>query len=178
MKPDFSSKIPPGDDRIREVCNDCGFVNYVNPKIVAGSVVTKDNKILLCKRAIEPRLGYWTLPAGYMEEGESVEEGAMREAFEEANARIKINNLLAIYSVPRISQVQIMYRAELTSDISAGPESLEVGLFKWSDIPWRELAFPTVVWALTHYAKTRHLEHFVPFANPPGTDQVTRDEVA
>jgi len=178
MKPDFSSKIPPGDDRIRQICNDCGFINYVNPKIVAGSVVTKDGKILLCKRAIAPRIGYWTLPAGFMEEGESVEDGAMREALEEANAVIKINNLLAIYSVPRISQVQIMYRAELVSEVSPGPESLEVALFAWEDIPWRALAFPTVVWALTHYAQTRHLERFVPFANPPGTDKVTRDEVA
>jgi len=110
-----------------------------------------------------------------MEEGESVEDGAMREAHEEAHAVIRINNLLAIYSVPRISQVQIMYRAELLSEISPGPESLEVALFDWKDIPWRELAFPTVVWALTHYAKTRHQEHFVPFSNPPGTDKVTRD---
>ena len=175
MKPNFSSKIPPGDDKLRQVCNDCGFVDYVNPKIVAGSVVTKGGKILLCKRAIEPRVGYWTLPAGYMEEGESVEDAAMREALEEANAVIKIDNLLALYSVARISQVQIMYRAELVSDISPGIESLEVKLFDWKDIPWRELAFPTVVWALTHYAQTRHLEHFVPFANPPGTENITRD---
>lgn len=175
MKPNFSPKIPAGDDKLRQVCNDCGFVDYVNPKIVAGSVVTRDGKILLCKRAIEPRVGYWTLPAGYMEEGESVEDAAMREALEEANAVIKIDNLLALYSVARISQVQIMYRAELVSDVSPGIESLEVKLFDWKDIPWRELAFPTVVWALTHYAQTRHLKHFAPFANPPGTDNITRD---
>lgn len=174
MKPNFSAKIPSGDDRTRQVCNDCGFVDYINPKIVAGAVVTKDGKILLCKRAIEPRIGYWTLPAGYMEEGESVEDGAKREAFEEANAIIEVDSLLAVYSVPRISQVQIMYRAKLVSEISPGPESLEVGLFDWKDIPWRELAFPTVVWALTHYAQIRHLEAFAPFANPPGTDKVTR----
>lgn len=174
MKPSFSSKKPDGDDRERLVCNDCGFIDYVNPKIVAGSIVTQKNNILLCKRAIEPRIGHWTLPAGFMEEGESVEEGAAREALEEANAEIKIDRLLAVYSVPRISQVQIMFRAELVSDISPGPESLEVGLFEWKDIPWRELAFPTVIWALTHFAETRHLDTFPPFTNPPGTDALTR----
>ena len=108
-----------------------------------------------------------------MEEGESVEQGAAREALEEANAVIEIDRLLAVYSVPRISQVQIMYRANLVSEISPGPESLEVGLFDWKDIPWRELAFPTVVWALTHYAKTRHQVAFAPFANPAGTQALT-----
>ena len=173
MTVNFSPKIPPGDDKIRQVCNDCGFVNYINPKIVAGSVVTKENKILLCKRAIEPRKNYWTLPAGFMEEGETVEAGAAREAMEEANADIDIDQLLGVYSVPRISQVQIMFRARLISDISPGPESLEVELFEWKDIPWRELAFPTVVWALTHYAQIRGQDAFVPFFNPPGTQALT-----
>lgn len=173
MNPNFSQKIPLGDDKLRRVCNDCGFIDYVNPKIVAGAIVTKDNKILLCKRAIAPRIGSWTLPAGFMEEGESVEQGAAREAMEEANAVIAIDRLLAVYSVPRISQVQIMYRAKLVSDISPGPESLDVGLFEWKDIPWRDLAFPTVIWALTDYARTRHLENFAPFANPIGTEALT-----
>lgn len=174
MTPNFSIKVPEGDDHPRRVCDDCGFIDYVNPKIVAGSVVTSGDKILLCKRAIEPRRGYWTLPAGFMEVGESVEQGAAREAMEEANATIEMDRLLAVYSVPRISQVQIMYRARLVSDISAGPESLEVGLFDWKDIPWKELAFPTVVWALTHFAQTRNDAAFAPFANPPGTDALTR----
>ena len=109
-----------------------------------------------------------------MEEGESVEEAAKREALEEANATLEIDNLLAIYSVPRISQVQIMYRAKLVSGISPGPESQEVALFDWKDIPWRDLAFPTVVWALTHYAQVRDQDSFVPFSNPPKTEKLTR----
>lgn len=174
MKPSFSLKIPDNDDRKRRVCDDCGFIDYVNPKIVTGSVVTHGAKILLCKRAIEPRKGFWTLPAGFLEEGESVEAGAAREAMEEANALIEIDRLLAVYSVPRISQIQIMYRARLTSDISPGPESEAVALVDWKDIPWRDLAFPTVVWALTHFAETRDQSGFAPFANPPGTDELTR----
>ena len=109
-----------------------------------------------------------------MEEGETVEEAARREAREEANAEIHLQQVLAVYSVPRISQVQVMFRAELASGISVGPESEEVGLFEWKDIPWASLAFPTVVWALTHYAHTRTMAAFPPFANPPGTAAVTR----
>lgn len=171
---DFNPEIPDGDDRIRRVCSHCRFVDYVNPKIVAGAVVTQGEKILLCKRAIDPRKGFWTLPAGFMEEGESVEEAAMREAREEANADIRISQILAVYSVPRISQVQVMFRAELASDISPGPESTDVGLYEWKDIPWAELAFPTVIWALTHFAEVRDLPVFPPFTNPPGTDALTR----
>lgn len=170
----FELRVPEGDDRERRQCLTCGFVDYRNPRIVAGSVVTKGEQILLCKRAIEPRKGFWTLPAGYMELGETVEEAAQREAREEACADIKIDRMLATYSIPRIGQVQIMFRATLESDFSAGPESLEVQLFDWKDIPWSELAFPTVVWALTHYAETRHSSDFVAFGNPAGTDKVTR----
>lgn len=169
----FELRVPDGDDRERRVCGTCGFIDYQNPRIVAGSVVRKDGKILLCKRAIEPRKGYWTLPAGYMELGETVEAAAAREAKEEACAEIEIDRVLAVYSVPRIGQVQVMFRAELASDIAPGPESVEVGLFDWKDIPWSELAFPTVVWALTHYAETRGVDAFAPFANPPGTEKIT-----
>ena len=171
---DFKLKIPAGDDRIRRVCSHCQFVDYINPKIIAASVVTKGSKILLCRRAIDPRKGFWTLPAGFMEQGETVEEAARREAREEANAEIRIDRILAVYSVPRISQVQIMFRAELVSDISPGPESLEVELFDWRDIPWSNLAFPTVLWGLTHYAETRSKTVFAPFSNPPGTEALTR----
>lgn len=174
LEPTFDQRIPAGDDRERSVCRHCDFVDYRNPKIVAGAVVVRDGKILLCKRAIEPRKGFWTLPAGFMELGESVEEAAAREAMEEANATIQIDNLLAVYSVPRIGQVQVMFRARLASEVSAGPESEEVGLYDWKDIPWRDLAFPTVVWALTHYAETRGQDTIIPFANPPGTDALTR----
>lgn len=172
--PDFALEIPPGDDKQRRVCQNCDFVDYQNPKIVAGSVVLKGDKILLCKRAIEPRKGFWTLPAGFMELGESVEEAAQREAQEEALADIEIDRLLAVYSVPRIGQVQVMFRARLLGDYGVGPESEEVKLVEWKDIPWSELAFPTVVWALTHFAETRDQDVFAPFANPMGTDALTR----
>lgn len=174
LQPIFDRRIPPGDDRERSVCRHCDFVDYQNPKIVAGSVVVSEGKILLCKRAIEPRKGFWTLPAGFMELGETVEEAAAREALEEAEATIEIDHVLAMYSVARIGQVQVMFRAKLTSGIAAGPESEAVGLFDWSEIPWRDLAFPTVVWALTHYAETRNRSGFAPFTNPPGTDGLTR----
>ena len=170
----FDTRIPEGDDRERRICGTCGFIDYQNPRIVAGSVVVRDGKILLCRRAIEPRKGFWTLPAGFMELGESVEDAARREAHEEACADIEIDRVLAMYSVQRIGQVQIMFRANLVSEIAPGPESLEVGLFDWKDIPWSELAFPTVVWALTHYAETRNLETFAPYSNPPGTERITR----
>tara|TARA_Y100000588_G_scaffold16169_1_gene17093 strand:+ start:80 stop:637 length:558 start_codon:yes stop_codon:yes gene_type:complete len=145
-------RVPDGDEVERLVCDDCGFIYYENPKIVVGSVTTWQDKILLCKRAIAPRIGYWTLPAGYMELGETPDAGAAREAWEEARARIETQDLLAIYSIAHISQVQLIYRATLTDpDIAPGPESQEVRLFDWDDIPWEDLAFPTVSWALQHY---------------------------
>lgn len=165
--PNFVRETPPGDNMERSVCASCGFVDYVNPKIVVGSVALWEDKILLCKRAIEPRKGYWTLPAGYMELGESAEEGARREAWEEAEARIEIDRLLAVYSVPRISQVQLMFRARLTSpDIAAGPESEAVALYDWADLPWADIAFPTVGWALRHYREAAGQDGFAPFSNP------------
>ncbi|MBO6782417.1 MAG: NUDIX hydrolase [Alphaproteobacteria bacterium] len=169
-------EVPDGDELERMVCRDCGFIHYVNPKVVTGAVVTwrppgrdlANEQVLLCRRAIEPREGFWTLPAGYLELGESTEAGAMREAHEEARARIEIDRLLAVYNITRISQVQTIYRARLVSpDVSAGLESLEVALFDWADVPWDDLAFPTVRWALRHYLETRDLDGFAPFGNPP-----------
>lgn len=147
-------RVPDGDDRERRVCPDCGFVDYENPKIVVGSVATWQGRVLLCRRAIPPRRGYWTLPAGYLELNESPEEGALREAWEEARARLEIEGLLAVYSVRRISQVQMFYRARLAvPEVAAGPESEEVALFDWGAIPWGDLAFPTVHWALEAHAR-------------------------
>ncbi|MBU6373063.1 MAG: NUDIX domain-containing protein [Alphaproteobacteria bacterium] len=167
--PNFRLETPEGDDRQRQVCGTCGFINYVNPKIVVGSVVTHGDKILFCRRAIEPRRGFWTLPAGFMEEGETVEEGAMREAREEACATIEIDGLLAVYSIPRISQVQLMFRARLVdSAVAPGPESLEVALLGWDEIPWSELAFPSVKWALEQH-RAMLAGATGPFGNPPGT---------
>ncbi len=168
-EPKFEQCVPEGDNRLRQVCVDCGFVAYENPKVVVGAVVTSGEKILLCRRAINPRKGFWTLPAGFMELHESAEKGAAREAWEEANARIEIEALLAAYTIPRLSQVQLIYRARLVDpNISAGVESLEVGLFDYADIPWDELAFPSVRWALTQFSEIRHLDRFPAFTNPPG----------
>ncbi|WP_373504617.1 NUDIX hydrolase [Aestuariivirga sp.] len=166
---DFRREIPEGDTHERDVCTTCGFVHYVNPKIVTGSIVRHQGKILLCRRAIEPRVGFWTLPAGFMEVGETAEQAAMREAFEEANAKIVIDRLLAVYTIPRIAQVQIMYLAHLDEEtFSAGPESLEVNLAGWDEIPWDELAFPSVHWALQQYRSIECVTDFAPFSNPPG----------
>jgi len=147
--PRFDRRIPEGEDRERLVCADCGFVAYENPKLVTGSVVAVDGRILLCRRAIEPRRGFWTIPAGYMELGETVEEAARREAMEEACADIAIEGVLALYSIARIGQVQVLFRAHLASPgFAPGAESLEVRLFDWDEIPWDELAFPSVRWVL------------------------------
>jgi ADP-ribose pyrophosphatase YjhB (NUDIX family) len=165
----FSKHVPEGDNRERQVCGDCGWIHYVNPKIVVGAVITQDDRVLLCRRAIEPRRGFWTIPAGYMEERETSEAGAMREAQEEACAEIKIDALLAVYNIPRISQVQLIYRATLANpDYSAGPESLEVKLFGWDEIPWDDLAFPSVHWALNHHRGVIDRDSFPAFSNPPG----------
>ena len=165
----FERKVPEGDTIERHVCADCGWIHYENPKIVVGSVVTYEDKFLLCRRAINPRKGFWTLPAGYLEQNETTADGAIREAYEEATARIRIRDLLALYSVTHISQVQIMYRAELESpEFSAGPESLDVQLFTWDEIPWNELAFPTVYWALHQYREVKEKDSFTPFSNATG----------
>jgi ADP-ribose pyrophosphatase YjhB (NUDIX family) len=167
--PSFSSRVPVGDNRERLVCDGCGFVSYVNPKIVVGAVCLWEDKFLLCKRAIEPRKGYWTVPAGFMEERESVEEGAIREALEEAGADIEIGPLLGVYSVPRISQVHLMFVARMRSSrIEKGEESEEVRFFSWSEIPWDELAFPSVVAALRHFGEVRALEVFRTFVGALG----------
>lgn len=163
----FGKKIPDGDNLERDVCADCGFVHYQNPKVVVGSVVLHEDSFLLCRRAINPRKGYWTLPAGFMELGETAAEGAMREAREEAEADITIESVLAVYSIPRLSQVQIMHVARLASPhFRAGPESEEVALFHWDAIPWDELAFPSVRWALTQYRSVEGLTSFAAFTNP------------
>lgn len=165
----FTQRIPDGDTHERAVCDDCGYVAYENPKIVVGSVVVHDGKVLLCRRAIEPRRGYWTLPAGYLELQETTEEGAKREAYEEAGARIAIDGLLATYSISRIGQVQLIYRARFEGDAAFAPgiESLDVQLFEWAAIPWTELAFPSVHWSLAAWREAGPGPLGVPAANPP-----------
>lgn len=161
--------MPEGETLERLVCRDCGHIHYVNPKIVVGAVVSHEGRILMARRAIMPRKNYWTLPAGYLEENESTEAGAAREAMEEVGAAIKIDALLAVYSIPRISQVQLIYRATLaTPDFAAGPESLEVQLYDWDAIPWADLAFPSVKWSLDYWRQVQGQAVFAPFTNPVG----------
>jgi len=145
--------IPEGDNRKRAVCSQCTTIHYQNPRIIAGTLPVFENKILLCKRAIEPRLGYWTLPAGFMEESESLEEGATRETLEEAGIEITCGQLLTSISVPFISQVHIFFYAEMESAEHADKttESLEVALFDFDDIPWDRIAFPTVKKTIEHF---------------------------
>lgn len=160
-------KIPDGDDRERLVCGDCGFVLYDNPKVIVGAVCTWQDRYLLCRRGIEPRLGYWTMPIGYMELNETTEQGALREVWEEAKANAVIDGLLAIYSIPEISQVHMIYRARMTMpDYGAGQESLEVGLFAWEDIPWGDLAYPNVRWSLEYEREMRGKSGFPPRGRP------------
>lgn len=168
---DFERRIPEGDNRERNVCRDCGHVAYENPKIVVGSVVAHEGRVLLCRRAIEPRRDYWTLPAGYMELGETLQAGAIREAQEEAEADISLDGVLAMYSISRIGQVQVIFRARFADPeqprFAAGPESLEVGLFHWHEIPWDRIAFPTVRWALDAWRANATGPLGAPAGNPP-----------
>jgi ADP-ribose pyrophosphatase YjhB (NUDIX family) len=154
-------RIPPGDNRPRYVCAHCDSIHYQNPRIVVGCLPEWDDKILLCRRAIEPRHGYWTLPAGFMENGETTAEGAARETLEEAGARVEVLGLYTFLNVPDISQVYLLYRARLLDlDFHPGDESLEVALFREADIPWDALAFRSVQKTLEHYFEDRRLGRF------------------
>lgn len=147
-----SHKIPPDDNLPRYICDDCGNIHYQNPRIIAGCIAEWEDKILLCRRAIEPRHGLWTLPAGFMENQETTLEGACREAMEEANAKVIQSRLFCMFSIPHISQVYMMYLGQLKNgEAHAGPESLEVDLFTEANIPWDELAFPVITESLKLY---------------------------
>ncbi len=149
-------KIPAGDTLSRHVCDACGIIHYQNPKMIVGCIAEWESRILLCRRAIEPRHGLWTVPAGFMENGETTAQGAARETLEEANARVEIGPLYAMYNIPHINQVYILFRARLLDlDFSAGTESLEVRLFDEAEVPWEQLAFATVRNTLTHYYADR-----------------------
>jgi len=159
--------VPGGDDRERLHCPDCGYIAYENPRVVVGTVPRYGERVLLCRRAIEPAYGYWTIPAGYLELHETTEAGALRESWEEATARLELGPILAVFSITHINQVQIHYRARLLDpNIAAGPESLAVGLFEWSEIPWSELAFPTVRWALAAERRAPENGPIEPAGNP------------
>ncbi len=164
-------KIPAGDHLPRFVCANCGTVHYKNPLLVLGCVPEWDGKILLCRRAIEPRLGFWTVPAGFMENGETMQQAAQRECAEEALAEAEIGSLLAIVSVTHASQVHVMFRAKLLKpEFAAGPESLEVRLYEEREIPWGELAFPSGEFTLRRYfadrAAGREGHHFGELTRP------------
>lgn len=149
-------KIPSGDDRLRYVCEQCGVIHYQNPKIIAGVLPVWEGQVLLCRRAIAPRYGLWTLPAGFMENGETTDQAAAREAHEEANAKLRELRLFTVISIPHINQVYMMYRAELAAtDFSPGTESLETRLFAEDSIPWTEIAFPSVRKTLECYFRDR-----------------------
>src|SRR4051812_5296680 len=156
-------RIPEGDSLSRAVCDACGTIHYQNPKIVVGCLPSHGDRILMCKRAIEPRLGLWTLPAGFMENNESTQEGAAREALEEANARVEIGELYTLYSLPHISQVYMMFLAKLRDpDVSAGVESLEVRLGDEGETPWDQLAFTMVGLTLQPFLEDRKRGFFPP----------------
>lgn len=144
-------RVPDGDNRERAVCDACDTVHYRNPLVVVGCIVEKDDRILLCKRAIEPRYGYWTVPAGFMELGESTAEGAARETLEEAHAEVEMGRLFASVDVIGAGQVHIYYLARLASDFAAGSETLESRLFAKDDIPWDDIAFASGKYALRRY---------------------------
>jgi len=144
--------IPDGDDRPRLTCMDCGYIAYENPKVIVGAVCVWEDKFLMCRRAIEPRKGFWTFPAGFMELNETMADGAAREVWEEATAKVRVTGVLGIFEIPRISQVYVIHKAEMeTPSFAAGPESADVALMAWDEIPWDELAFPSVRWGLERF---------------------------
>ena len=154
-------RIPDGDTLPRFVCATCGTIHYENPKIVVGCLPVWDERVLLCKRAIEPRHGLWTLPAGFLENGETLEAGALRETLEEADARVELGDLYTVISLPQINQVYMMFRARLLDlDFGPGTESLEVELFDEDEIPWEQLAFRTIARTLRNFFLDRRLGAF------------------
>jgi ADP-ribose pyrophosphatase YjhB (NUDIX family) len=154
--------IPSGDDRLRHICDACGMVHYQNPKVIAGCIPVYGERILLCRRAIEPRLGYWTLPAGFMELGETLAEAACREAREEANVVVELDSIYTLFSLPHISQIYAFFRGRMPEEkFSAGEESLEVRMFEESEIPWDQLAFQTVRRSLSLYLEDRKAGEFI-----------------
>lgn len=154
-------RIPQNDDRERFICAHCEAVHYRNPRIVAGCLVTHGEQVLLCRRAIAPRRGYWTLPAGFLENGETVAEGALRETWEEARAEVELEGLYTLFNLPHINQVYMFYRARLPAPrFASGPESLEVALFDAPRIPWQELAFGAVEHSLRHWLADRERNHY------------------
>lgn len=149
-------KVPPGDHRERYVCGHCGVIHYQNPRVVAGCLPICGDRVLLCQRAIEPRKGRWTLPAGFLETGETIAAGAARETLEEALAHVSIVGLYTVFNVPHISQIHIFFRATVEDGaFGVGSESLDARLVEEGEVPWDDLAFPVVSHTLAHYFADR-----------------------
>jgi ADP-ribose pyrophosphatase YjhB (NUDIX family) len=149
-------RVPPGDSLPRDLCEACGSVHYQNPKLVVGCAPEWQGRILLCRRAIEPRYGYWTLPAGFLENGETAGQGAIRETLEEAGARVELVAAFSMISVPYVNQVHLFYRARLLDlEFKPGDESLDVALFEEARVPWKDIAFRTVGLTLKHWFADR-----------------------
>lgn len=156
-----TEKTPLGDQKLRRVCTHCDHIHYVNPKVICGALAIWNNKVLLCRRAIEPRYGLWTLPAGYMELNETMEQGAARETREEAEAEIEIEQLYCMYNIPRIGQIYVLFKANIEhGQFGAGDETIESHLFSEDEIPWDDLAFPSVKQTLIHYFEDRKTNTF------------------
>ena len=167
--------IPPGEQLPRHLCDACGTIHYENPKLVVGCIAEWQEQILLCRRAIEPRLGLWTLPAGFMENAETTAQAALRETLEEANARVEIDALFTLFNVPHINQVHLFFRARLLDlDYGPGTESLEVALFREEEIPWEDVAFASVRETMKRYFADRRAGkyHFHMGDIHPPTDQL------
>lgn len=154
-------RVPEGDTVARHVCAQCGEIHYLNPKVVVGCVPRWGEEVLLCRRAIEPRHGLWTLPAGFLENDETTLEGAVRETLEEASARVRVADLYTLFNLPNINQVYLMFLADLIEpDYGPGPESLEVALYREQDIPWEQIAFPVVEQTLKLFFEDRRRGQF------------------
>ncbi len=154
-------RVPDGDTLPRWVCGHCGTIHYQNPKVVVGCLPDWEGQVLLCRRAIDPRHGLWTLPAGFLENGETLPAGAARETVEEARANVEVGELYTVISLPHISQIYVMFRARLLDlGFGPGPESLEVRLFDEASIPWNEIAFRTIARTLRLYFLDRKLGRF------------------
>ena len=154
-------KVPEGDDRERFVCTQCELIHYSNPRVIVGCVPVHEGRVLLCRRAIEPRRNYWTLPAGFMENGETTPQGAARETWEEARARVSGLELYRVFDVPYISQIYMFYRCQVDDGAyGVGPESLETALYTRDEIPWDEIAFPVVYETLKEYFADVDAGHF------------------
>ncbi|TXF90435.1 NUDIX hydrolase [Neolewinella aurantiaca] len=150
--------VPQGDNRERYVCGNCGIIHYQNPNIVAGCLPVWEDKVLLCRRAIEPRLGFWNVPSGYLENGESVEDGAKREVWEEAAAKVELDYLITLYNLPKINQIYLQFVGELVGGaFGVGEESSECALFTEKAIPWEEMAFTSSTFTLRRYFENRRL---------------------